>query len=339
MIDLRSDTVTRPTAVMRRAIAEAEVGDDLFRSDPTVNTLEERVADLLGKEAAVYVPSGTMSNQIGMRSLCRPGDIVLASENAHIDWHEVGAANAISGLSIHQLPSVAGTFTGDDVRAAVPQPTASMPAHLFQPVTLVAVENTHNAAGGTVWPKDRLDDVVTTSRSLGLATHLDGARLWNAAVASGVPESEWAAGFDTVSVCFSKGLGSALVGSAEIVATARRYKTMHGGGFRQAGMMAAGALHAIEHHRERLTEDHENAQRLARGLAETPGYDVDVESVHTNLVYVDTTRPAAEVCADLEAAGVWVLPLGHRLIRAVTHLDVTAADIEKALAVFAAVKP
>ncbi len=341
MIDLRSDTVTKPTPAMRRAIAEAEVGDDVFRTDPTVNALEERVAELLGKEAAVYVPSGTMSNQIGMRSLCRPGDVVLASENAHIDWHEVGAANAISGLSIHQLPSVSGTFTGDDVRAAVPQPTETMPAHLFQPVTLVAVENTHNAAGGTVWPKDRLDDVVTTSRSLGLATHLDGARLWNAAVASDVPEAEWAAGFDTVSVCFSKGLGapmgSALAGSADLVATARRYKTMHGGGFRQAGLLAAGALHALEHHRERLAEDHEHARRLARGLAETPGYTVDVDSVHTNLVYIGTERTAVEVCAELEAAGVWVLPLGHRLIRAVTHLDVTSAEIEKALAIFRAV--
>lgn len=343
MIDLRSDTITKPTPAMRRAIAEADVGDDLFRGDPTVNALEERVAQLLGKEAAVYVPSGTMSNQIGMRSLCRPGDIVLASQDAHIDWHEVGAANAISGLSIHQLPSIAGTFTGDDVRAAIPQPTETMPAHLFQPVTLVAVENTHNAAGGTVWPKDRLDDVKATASSLGLATHLDGARLWNATVASGVLEHEWAGGFDTVSVCFSKGLGapmgSALAGSADVVATARRYKTMHGGGFRQAGMMAAGALYAIEHHRERLADDHENAQRLARGLAETPGYDVDVESVHTNLVYVDTKRRAVEVCADLEAAGVRVLPLGHHRIRAVTHLDVTAADIDKALAVFAAVTP
>lgn len=340
MIDLRSDTVTKPTREMRRAIAEAPVDDDVFRTDPGVMALEERVAELLGKDDAVYVPTGTMSNQIALRTLCRPGDMILASTDAHIDSHELGAANAVSGLTITQLDSDSGTFTGEQVRSAMPAPSRSMPDHLFQPVTLVAVENTHNSAGGTVWPKTRLDNVTETARALGIGAHMDGARLWNAVAATGIGEAEWAAGFDTISVCFSKGLGapmgSALVGSKELITTARRYKQMHGGGFRQAGMMAAGALYALDHHRERLVEDHANAARLAAGLAETPGCSIEAGRVHTNLVYFTTDRSAQAVCDDAERNGVLMLPMGPNLVRAVTNLGVDPTDVDKALTVIAA---
>lgn len=340
MIDLRSDTVTKPTPEMRKVIAEAAVDDDVFHTDPTVLALEERVAELLGKDDAVYVPTGTMSNQIALRTHSKPGDVVLASTDAHIDSHELGAANAVSGLTITQLPGEAGTFTGEQVRAAMPAPSDSMPQHLFQPVTLVAVENTHNASGGTIWPKVRLDHVTETAAALGVATHMDGARLWNAAIASGTGEAEWAKGFDTISVCFSKGLGapmgSALVGTRDLIETARRYKQMHGGGFRQAGMMAAGALYAVDHHRERLADDHANAARLAAGLAETPGCSVDTDSVHTNLVYFTTDRSAQAVCHDAERNGVRMLPMGAHQVRAVTNLGVDSSDVDKALTVIAA---
>lgn len=337
MIDLRSDTVTVPTAEMRKAIAAAPVGDDVYHDDPSVLALEARVAGILGKEDAVYVPSGTMANQIALRVHTRPGDVVLAAHNAHIDVHEIGAGNALAGLTIRQLEGERGTFTAETVQENVPEIPASMPASLFQPVTLVACENTHNAAGGTIWPKDRSDEVCAAARALGIATHLDGARLWNAAVASGIPEAEWAAPFDTVSVCFSKGLGapmgSALAGSAAAISTARRFKQMYGGGFRQAGMMAAGALFAVEHHRDRLAEDHANATRLAAGLAELPGVAVDARSVETNMVYFSTDAPAATICERAAAAGVLINPVGSHEIRAVTHLGVDAAGIDRALEV------
>lgn len=335
MIDLRSDTVTMPTPEMRRTIADADVGDDVYHDDPTVLALEAQVAELLGKDDAMYVPTGTMSNQVAIRAQTSPGDIVLAGHGAHIDTHEIGAANAIAGVTIHQLGS-SGTFTPDDVRAAVPQIPPSMPSSLFQPVTLVAAENTHNGSGGTVWPVEQLEAVTGVARELSLATHLDGARLWNATAATGIPERDYAAGFDTISVCFSKGLGapmgSALVGNAAIIERARRFKQMFGGGFRQAGMMAAGALYAVNHHRERLREDHDNAARLAAGLAEMPGIDVDPAGVATNMVYFDVTAMSAPAFADAWlAAGVAALPLADRTIRAVTHLGVSREDINGAL--------
>lgn len=338
MIDLRSDTITRPTAEMRRAIAAAEVGDDVYHDDPTVLELEAHVAGLLGKDDAMYVPTGTMSNQVALRTHTQPGDVVLAAEQAHIHIHEMGAPYALSGVTLRFLPTVGGTFTGEAVAAAIPEIPKSMPAALFQPVRLVCAENTHNAAGGTVWAKEQLADVAETAHDLGLATHMDGARLWNAAVATGVPEADLAAGYDTVSVCFSKGLGapmgSALVGRRAIIDDARRFKQMFGGGFRQAGMMAAGALYAVRHHRERLADDHANAARLAAGLAEIPGVAVDTAAVTTNMVYFDVTEvPAArfaERCAD---ADLLLLPTGQRRIRAVTNLHVTGDDVDRALAI------
>jgi threonine aldolase len=336
MIDLRSDTVTKPSEAMRRAIADAEVGDDVYHDDPTVLRLEAHIAELLGKDDAMYTPTGTMANQTALRAHTSPGDVVLASKDAHIDLHELGAANAISGLTIQQLDGEFGTFTGTAVRDAVPEIPPSMPSALFQPVTLVAVENTHNAAGGTVWPTEGLHDVTSTAHEMGIATHLDGARLWNASAATGIPEAELAAGFDTVSVCFSKGLGapmgSALAGDRAILERARRFKQMYGGGFRQAGMMAAGALFAVEHHRARLTDDHEHARRLAVGLAELPGIVVDIDTVETNMVYFRVAGMSANTFADrwLEE-GVAALPLSSDTMRAVTHLHVTGDNIDAAL--------
>ncbi len=341
MIDLRSDTVTQPTPDMRRAIAAAEVGDDVYHDDPSVLALEEYVADLLGKDDAMYVPTGTMSNQVALRTHTQPGDVVLAAEQAHIHIHEMGAPYALSGVTLQFLPTTQGTFTGESVHAAVPVIPKSMPSSLFQPVTLVCTENTHNAAGGTVWPVELLAEVAAAAHARGLATHMDGARLWNAAAASGRDLREITAGFDTVSVCFSKGLGapmgSALVGRRDLVTRARRFKQMFGGGFRQAGMMAAGALFAVQHHRERLADDHANANRLAAGLTEIPWLAVDTGRVVTNMVYFDVLSMDAgrfaEACAD---EGVLMLPDGNT-IRAVTNLHVTAADIDEALRIIARV--
>jgi len=335
MIDLRSDTVTTPTEGMRKAIASAEVGDNVFDDDPTVHRLEQHVAELLGKDDAVYVPSGTMSNQVALRTHTEPGDVVLASQGAHILVHELGAAAAISGIHIEQLPSTLGAFTSDAVREAFPE-RGGLPDALFEPITLLAVENTHNAAGGTVWDPQQLIAVNATAHEEGLATHLDGARLWNAAIASGTSEAALATGFDTVSVCFSKGLGapmgSALVGSGALIHRARRFKQMFGGGFRQAGMMAAGALYAVTNQRERLAEDHANASRLARGLAETPGVDVDLETVQTNMIYFDLTDvPAGEFVETCRRNGVALLSDSDSSIRVVCHLGVSAPDVDAAL--------
>jgi threonine aldolase len=341
VIDLRSDTVTKPTEAMRAAMAAAEVGDDVFQDDPTVKLLEQTVADLLGKEDAIYVPSGTMSNQIALRTHTQPGDIVLASEGAHIDSSELGSANALAGLTIRQLPTERGTFTAEQVAAALAKSETSLPGHLMQPVTLVACENTHNGAGGTVWPLPGLQAVAATAAAAGAASHMDGARLWNAVAATGVREAEYAAPFDSVSVCFSKGLGapvgSALVGSRKFTDRARRFKQMYGGGFRQAGIVAAAALYALEHNRERLVEDHQNAIRLAAGLAELPGIEFDAALVDTNIIYFDlTTMPASAFCAALQGHGVAMIGSGRR-VRAITNLGVAAADIDQALRAIAKV--
>jgi threonine aldolase len=334
MIDLRSDTVTTPTDAMRKVIADAEVGDDVYHDDPLVLALEEHVAALLGKDDAMYVPTGTMSNQTALRVHTDPGDIVLAAQGAHINGHELGAPAVLSGVRVKEIPSHRGTFTPAAIRAAIHVPPPSMPPSLFEPTTLVAAENTHNEAGGTVWPLELLTLVAATAHELGLAAHLDGARLWNASVASGVAEREFAGGFDTVSVCFSKGLGapmgSALVGRQDLIDRARRFKQMFGGGFRQAGMMAAGALYAVQNHRARLAEDHATAARLAQGLAELPGIDIDPAEVDTNIVYF-IIEDAYQVCDRLAGAGVAMLPLAANRIRAVTHLGIEPADIEAAL--------
>jgi threonine aldolase len=335
MIDLRSDTVTRPTPAMRAAMAAAAVGDDVYGDDPTVCALEERVADLLGHEAAVYMPSGTMTNQVALRAHTESGDAVLCHAQAHIAVLERGAPAALSGLSVRPLPGAGGIFSATDLFSAV------SPMHPFvppvqAPLKLVCVENTHNLGGGTIWPLATLREVLAAARDLDLRTHLDGARLWNAAAATGVSEAEYAAGFGSVSVCFSKGLGapvgSALVGGAAFVARARRFKALFGGGFRQAGIVAAGALYALDNHRDRLGCDHANARRLASGLAALPGLELDPATVITNIVrFRVTVMSAAAFVGRCHAAGVTMLPSGMDGVRAVTHLDIASADIEVAI--------
>jgi len=332
-IDLRSDTVTQPTAGMRQAMAEAEVGDDVLGDDPTVRALERRCAELLGQEAAVFVPSGTMANQVAVRAHTQPGDEMLLDAQAHIYWYEAGGPAALSGVSCRVLPGLRGVFTADELRAAL------RPADLhFSPTRLLAVEQTHNRGGGAIWPLEQLEAVCGVAREAGLRTHLDGARLWNATAATGIPESDYARLFDSVSVCFSKGLGapvgSALAGRSDFVDRARRFRKQFGGGMRQAGILAAGALYALEHHRKRLIEDHANAQRLARGLRGIPGLRLNGAEVETNLVYVEVERgPAARVVEQLKGRGVRVLALGERTIRAVTSLAVEAGDIDRVLEV------
>lgn len=338
-IDLRSDTVTRPTPAMREAMAAAEVGDDVYGDDPTVNRLEERTAAVLGKEAALFTPTGTMSNQIAIRCHTEPGDLVLAERHAHAWLVEGGAPAALAGATVVGLDGDRGAFGGAQVRAAVRTPHRMVPAACYPPARLVAAENTHNFAGGAVWPLPRLREMADTAKGLGLATHLDGARLWHAAAATGIAEADYAAGFDTVSVCFSKALGapmgSCLAGSAEVIGRARRFRQQFGGGFRQAGIMAAGALHALDHHRERLPEDHRRARALAAGLSRLPGILLDTAEVETNIVRfrtegVDAFRLAERLLDD----GVAVLPGSKDAMRVIPHLDISDADLEEALAVF-----
>ncbi len=338
MIDLRSDTVTRPTQAMRDAMARAEVGDDLYGDDPTVNALESRVAEILGKEAAVYMPTGTMTNKVALRAHTEHGDEVLMDVNSHLVRYEGGAPAALSGLTIRPLMGRRGIFTADDVHAAINSSHPFVPQRATPPQRLLCVENTHNVGGGSVWPFECLVEVAEAGRSHGLGSHLDGARLWHASVASGTAEADYAAPFDSVSVCFSKGLGapigSALAGNADFVQRARRFKQVFGGGFRQAGIIAAGALHALEHHRERLAEDHENARRLADGLSTIEGIAVEPDLVETNIVRFDTRAMAGGDFVDrCFERGVHLFPGGARTVRAVTHLDVSAEQVDQALEV------
>lgn len=333
-IDLRSDTITVPTPAMREAMAAAEVGDDMFGEDPTVAKLEARVAELLGKEAAMFAPSGTMVNQLALRAHTEPGDEVILDGNAHIYYYEGGAPAALAGVMCRCLPGVRGIFTAADLEAVL------RPADQhFAPTRLVCLENTHNRGGGKIWPQELVREIGTLTRERGIRLHLDGARLWNAAVARGISERELAAEFDSVAVCFSKGLGapvgSALCGSQEFIRRARRFRKMFGGGMRQAGILAAGALHALEHHRGRLAEDHANARALADGLSVLPGIELDPAAVETNIVIARvTTVPADRLARELDEAGLRVFTTGPDTIRAVTSLAVPAGEIQRALGVF-----
>jgi threonine aldolase len=337
VIDLRSDTVTKPTPAMREAMARAEVGDDVFGDDPTVKELEGQTAEFLGKEAALFVPSGTMANQLALRGHTQPGDEILVDANAHVYYYEGGAPAALSGVMCRCLNGQRGVFTGADVEAAL------RPADQhFAPTRLVCVENTHNRGGGKIWSLEQTQHVAAAARKHGLQLHLDGARLWNASVASGIPERDYASHFDTVSVCFSKGLGapvgSALVGSRGFVERARRFRKMFGGGMRQVGIIAAGALFALRHHRDRLAEDHANAKALASGLAALSGLEVDPAEVETNMVkFRVRSLPAQQFVDRVRAQRVLVLPVGPDTIRAVTNLMVSAEDIQAAIAIIAGI--
>jgi threonine aldolase len=327
-IDLRSDTVTRPTPAMREAMARAEVGDDVYGEDPTVNALEAEAAERVGKEAAVFVPSGTMANQIAIRLHTRHADTVLAAEGAHVLRYEGGAAAGLSGVQIASL-GVRGLFDADDVRAAwVPATNV----HL-SPTTLLVAENTHNSAGGRVFPLEALHGAARAARELGMATHLDGARLFNAVVASGVSAPRWTAPFDTVAFCFSKGLGapvgSVLCGTRPLIERARRLRKLLGGGMRQAGILAAAARYALSHHVERLAEDHARARRLAAGLRDL-GLAVEGEP-ETNMVMFRVEDTLGFLRA-IQERGLLINPMAPGRFRAVTHLDVGAEDVEEALA-------
>jgi threonine aldolase len=323
LIDLRSDTVTKPTPAMRRAMAEAEVGDDVYGEDPTVNALEERVAGLFGHEAALFVPSGTMGNQIGMRLVAEPGQEVLCDADAHVVTYEMGAAAAIFGISTRTVVSSGGRL---EASALIDQVRPKGNWHLT-PTAAVAVENTHNRGGGLVQPLNELQKLWDWSRDAGVAVHLDGARIWNAHIASGVGLATYGRLADTASVCFSKGLGtpvgSVLVSSAERIATARLWRKRLGGGMRQVGVLAAAALYALDHHLDRLAEDHEHAQLLAKRLG------VDPSTVQTNMVVLDDV--AAPVIAEAaKAQGVLVSQVSARRIRMVLHLDVDRASVDRA---------
>jgi len=325
-IDLRSDTVTKPTPAMREAIAAAEVGDDVYGEDPTVNRLQEESARRLGVEAALFVPTGTMANQLAIRAQTRHGDVVIAGHGAHILRYESGAAAAISGVQVASIGDD-GFFSAEQLRAAVPARDPH-PA----PVTLMALENTHNAAGGTVWPFATFRDVADQAHQLGLRVHLDGARLFNAAVASGVDAARWAAAVDTVSFCFSKGLGapvgSIVCGDRQTIDEMHRYRKMFGGGMRQAGIVAAAAQYALDHHVDRLATDHANARRLAEGMR-THGLSVaPMPATNIVLFHSDRDRLLARALAD---RGVLVSLMRPGTLRAVTHLGVRQATIDAAI--------
>jgi len=330
VVNLYSDTQTRPTPAMRRAMAEAEVGDEQSFADPTVTALCERVADLLGHEAAVFLPSGTMCNAIAFRLHVRPGgDEVVLHRTAHPLIAEAGGPAAISGAVLCPVDGPRGMFDADTLRAHLRPPDRYLPRS-----RLVSIEQTTNVTGGRVWPLERMRSVLSVARSAGMRAHLDGARLMNAVVAAGVPARDYAGMFDTAWLDFTKGLGApvgaVLAGSRELIEEAWRYKQMWGGAMRQAGILAAAGLHALDHHVARLAEDHENARVLAAGLAEIDGVELDPAGVETNIVVFDV-RDAAAFCARLEDAGVKMGALGPRRVRAVTHLDVDRAGVGQAV--------
>lgn len=335
-IDLRSDTVTKPTPGMRQAMAEAEVGDDVFLEDPTVNRLQTMVAELLGKEAALFVPSGTMGNQIAIRCHTQPGEEIICEAGAHILHYELGGLAAWSGVNARTISGVRGVITAEQVAALI------RPSVYYLPTTkLIALENTHNSAGGAVFPKNEAENISALARAQGLCMHLDGARLWNACAATNISAKEYAQSFDSVSVCFSKGLGapvgSALAGTQDFIARARKLRKMFGGGMRQVGILAAAAIFALEHQRARLSEDHHNARTLALGLSQIAGIKIDLESVQTNIVMIDLTETrhdAATAVQALRQEGVWLVPFAPQVLRAVTHLEISAEDVAYALSAF-----
>ena len=331
-IDLRSDTVTRPSAGMREAMARADVGDDVFGEDPTVNLLQERVAQLLGKEAALYVASGSMGNQTCIKVHTQPGDEVICEKGAHVFNYETGGIAFLSGAQVHAIDGRHGAFTVDQIRRAV------RPNVYYMPKTrLICLENTHNRAGGTIYPLELIREISAYARAQNIRLHLDGARLWNACAATGITPKEYAAYFDSVSVCLSKGLGapvgSVVAGTRSFIDDARHVRKILGGGMRQAGVLAAAGLYALEHNVSRLPEDHEKASYLARELSGVKGFDIDLETVQTNIIIIGAEksgRTPEDMLAALRAKGV-LLTLGNYMgLRAVTHLDVSMEQVRHA---------
>jgi threonine aldolase len=336
MIDLRSDTVTKPTPAMRKRMAEAEVGDDVFGEDPTINALQEKVADLLGKEKAIFVPSGTMANQLAIKAHTQPGDEVILEATSHPFNYEGGAGAVLSGVQFYCLNGIRGILETGQVEEAI-RPDD----HHFPVSKLICLENTHNRGGGTVYPLKNIIEISRLAKSKGLLVHLDGARLWNASVAAGIQPKEFARGADSVSVCLSKGLGapvgSLIAGSAAFIDRVHRFRKMFGGGMRQAGILAAAGLYALDHHRDRLGEDHDKAKRLAFGLSEIKGVSLSPDYTETNIVLFDIVKKgmtAPELAEAMKKGGILIHPFGKFQIRLVTHLDVSADDIEKVLKAF-----
>ena len=334
-IDLRSDTVTRPTKQMRAAIAAAEVGDDQYGEDPTINALQQRVADLLGKEAALWLPSGTMANQVALRTLTRPGDDVVVSRESHAVWHETGASAANAGVQFTEI-GARGVFSVAEFVAAV-KPRGHP---IYPPTTLVEIENTHNRSGGIVVDQDDVERLCAAARERDIASFLDGARLWNAAVASGRSCAALAAPFDLTAVALSKGLGapggSLLAGSRALIDRAVRYRRMAGGAMRQAGILGAAGLYALDHHLDRLADDHANARTIAETLAQSGRVILDLATVQTNIIVFGLAPAAPDaptIVAQARDRGVLVFAFTPRTIRAVTHLDVSRAQCQRAASI------
>jgi threonine aldolase len=334
IIDLRSDTVTKPSIQMRQIMASAEVGDDVFRDDPTVIKLENKVAELLGKEAALYVPSGTMANQVSLRTLCNTGDEVICERKSHIVNDEVAAASAVSGIMLCPLDGDGGRLSPDQVKDAYHHPDIHRPNS-----RLLALENTHNRAGGKVLDLEYLAQMAGIAKELGLGYYLDGARLWNAAIALNIPPGKIAAPFEMVSVCFSKGLGapigSAVTGSRANIEKARRIRKMFGGGLRQVGIIASAALYALENNYDRIKDDHARAKKLAAGLAQIEGIHINPNEIQTNIVIFRIDKPQSPFLQKMADKGVLMVAFGKNLVRAVIHLDIAEEDIPIAISIAA----
>ena len=340
MIDLRSDTITKPTEAMRKAIYEAEVGDDVFGEDPTVNKLQDVVAKMLGKEEAIYVSSGTMGNLLAIKVNTNPGDEVVLDAQSHVFYYEAAGAAAICGVQLNLVNGKRGCMTKEQVEGKIRDL-----GNPHYPVTsLVVVENTHNRWGGAVIPIDEIKRIRKLSDERGFKMHMDGARLLNAQVASGISAGEFAKYFDTVTICFSKGLGapmgSMIAADSNTIDRVRRARKMIGGGQRQVGIAAAAALYAIQNNIDRLSDDHDNAKRLAKALSALPGVDVNPDEVDTNIVYFDVTKSpmnAIDVMIKMAEQGVLMLPMDENRVRAVMHLGVDSHDIDKAIEAFSEV--
>jgi len=336
IVDLRSDTFTLPTPEMRDIMAHAEVGDDVFGEDPTVNRLQDEVARLTGKEAGLFVPSGTMGNQVAIYAQTARGQEVIVEENAHIFYYEAGAPGVLSGVQLRPLGGEKGLMTATQIEAAVRPENVHFP-----PTSMICLENTLNRGGGRIYPFEEIKKIREVATAHNVRLHLDGARLWNAAVASGRSLAECAAPFDSINLCFSKGLGapvgSIVVGDRAFIEKAHRARKIMGGAMRQAGIVAAGALHAVHHHLDRLSDDHARARRLAEAVNTMNGLSVDLDAVETNIVIMTVTRQdlsAETIARSLRKAGVHVLALGPQMLRAVTHLNVDEAGIDQAIAIF-----
>jgi threonine aldolase len=332
IIDLRSDTVTKPSAAMKQAMFKAPLGDDVFGDDPTVNKLQAETAKLLGKEAGLFVPTGTMGNQVALKTLTQPGDEVILDHESHIFRYEVAGAAVMSGLQFHTMTGPGGIMTAEQVKGAI------RPVDIHQPQTaLVCLENTHNRAGGVVYPIDEIKKISALCKRRKIKMHLDGARLWNASVASGTSLKEYSKFFDSVMVCFSKGLGcpagSVLAGNKEFIEKARRNRKMMGGGMRQAGILAGAGLYALKHNLKRMAEDHERAQTLAQTISQISKIKIDLASAQTNIVVFDikqTGLRSEQAMEKLAQKGLWLVSFGPTRLRAVTHLDVNDGDIKRA---------